>query len=206
LCDYDRVTSVQIFVGSKISPKSFVYGLVTVALLATVGLYGLSRLLLRKLDVHGGCERHGAPRTQAGARRRALGLHGLCAAGASAAALPNLAVCYWRRRRDWYGAVLAQRLHLGSLPLGARACAGGAVHRAEPALRSLSTAFDLVLGFAIAWVVVRSSAPGRKLLDALAMLPLSVPGLVLAFGYLAISREGRPLAMLDPARDPTCYW
>jgi iron(III) transport system permease protein len=52
-------------------------------------------------------------------------------------------------------------------------------------------------------VVVRSNAPGRKLLDALAMLPLSVPGLVLAFGYLAISREGRPLSMLDPARDPT---
>jgi iron(III) transport system permease protein len=27
--------------------------------------------------------------------------------------------------------------------------------------------------------------------------------LVLAFGYLAISREGRPLAMFDPAHDPT---
>jgi iron(III) transport system permease protein len=68
---------------------------------------------------------------------------------------------------------------------------------------TLATALDLVLGFAIAWVVVRSHAPGRKLLDALAMLPLSVPGLVLAFGYLAISRPGRPLAMLDPVRDPT---
>jgi iron(III) transport system permease protein len=35
------------------------------------------------------------------------------------------------------------------------------------------------------------------------MLPLAVPGLVLAFGYLAISREGRPFAFLNPSRDPT---
>jgi iron(III) transport system permease protein len=68
---------------------------------------------------------------------------------------------------------------------------------------TLSTALDLVLGFAIAWVVVQGSMKGRKLLDAMAMLPLSVPGLVMAFGYLAISREGRPLSMFDPARDPT---
>jgi len=55
LCDYDRVTSVQIFVGLKdIGQNPFVYGLVTVALLATVGLYGLSRLLLRKMDVSAG--------------------------------------------------------------------------------------------------------------------------------------------------------
>ena len=35
------------------------------------------------------------------------------------------------------------------------------------------------------------------------MLPLAVPGLVMAFGYLAISREGRPLSFLNPMRDPT---
>jgi iron(III) transport system permease protein len=35
------------------------------------------------------------------------------------------------------------------------------------------------------------------------MLPLAVPGLVLAFGYLAIAREGRPLSFLNPSRDPT---
>jgi iron(III) transport system permease protein len=35
------------------------------------------------------------------------------------------------------------------------------------------------------------------------MLPLAVPGLVMAFGYLAMSQPGRPLAFLDPTRDPT---
>jgi iron(III) transport system permease protein len=53
----------------------------------------------------------------------------------------------------------------------------------------LSTMLDLVLGLLIASVVVRGSLPkfARGLLDSMAMLPLAVPGLVLAFGYLAIS-------------------
>jgi len=41
------------------------------------------------------------------------------------------------------------------------------------------------------------------MLDIVAMLPLVVPGLVMAFGYLAISRVGRPLAVLNPVPDPT---
>lgn len=204
LCDYDRVTSVQIFVGLKdIGQNPFVYGLVSVALLATVGLYGLSRLLLRKYDVNAGVK--GAARRER--RRLSRPVAWLCTSFAllvlSAAALPNLAVVLLASSRDWYGSVLPSGFTLEHF----RAALGHAlvVPSIAQSLRyvALSTFFDLVLGFAIAWVVVRSSAPGRKLLDALAMLPLSVPGLVLAFGYLAISRPGRPLAMFDPVRDPT---
>jgi iron(III) transport system permease protein len=204
ICDYDRVTSVQIFVGLKdIGQNPFVYGLVSVALFITVSLYAASRLLLRRFDVTAGTK--GAVRRQ---RRRLSGLAavcvttlGLCVLGA--AALPNLAVVLLASSRDWYGSVLPTGFtwehyhdalgHALVVPSIARS------------LRyvSLSTAFDLVLGFAIAWVVVRGTARGRRLLDALAMLPLSVPGLVLAFGYLAISRPGRPLASFDPAVDPT---
>ena len=36
---------------------------------------------------------------------------------------------------------------------------------------------------------MRSDIRGRGMLDALAMLPLAVPGLVMAFGYLAISSQ-----------------
>jgi iron(III) transport system permease protein len=68
---------------------------------------------------------------------------------------------------------------------------------------SISTLVDLVLGVAIAYVVVRSKLPGRQLLDALAMLPLAVPGLVLAFGYLAMSQQGKFFAFINPIADPT---
>lgn len=50
-----------------------------------------------------------------------------------------------------------------------------------------STMLDVLLGLVIAYLLVRTKLPWRQLLDGLAMLPLAVPGLVLAFGYLAIS-------------------
>lgn len=52
---------------------------------------------------------------------------------------------------------------------------------------SLAVVFNAVVGIAIAYVVVRSTMPFRGVLDALSMLPLAVPGLVMAFGYLALS-------------------
>jgi iron(III) transport system permease protein len=47
--------------------------------------------------------------------------------------------------------------------------------------------FNVVFGIAIAFVVVRSNLKLKGLLDGIAMLPLAVPGLVMAFGYLTVS-------------------
>jgi iron(III) transport system permease protein len=68
---------------------------------------------------------------------------------------------------------------------------------------SLSVVFDIALGLAIAYVIVRTKLPGRDVLDAIAMLPLAVPGLVLAFGYLSMTQPGRAFEFLNPAKDPT---
>src|SRR5262249_9696470 len=51
---------------------------------------------------------------------------------------------------------------------------------------SAATAINLVLGLSIAWMVVRTRVKGRVVLDALAMLPLAVPGLVMAYGFIAL--------------------
>jgi iron(III) transport system permease protein len=47
-----------------------------------------------------------------------------------------------------------------------------------------STMVDLVLGILIAYILARKRIPGKNILDATAMLPLALPGLVLAFGYI----------------------
>lgn len=46
-----------------------------------------------------------------------------------------------------------------------------------------SAVVDIFLGMVIAWLLVREKFVGRTLLDVLAMLPLALPGLVLAFAY-----------------------
>ncbi|HEV8342018.1 MAG TPA: iron ABC transporter permease [Candidatus Binatia bacterium] len=52
-------------------------------------------------------------------------------------------------------------------------------------LSTLSTLIDIVLGVTIAYLLARKRVPGRSVLDMLAMLPLALPGLVIAFGYVA---------------------
>ena len=58
---------------------------------------------------------------------------------------------------------------------------------------------DVILGVVIGYLIVRAKIKGRGIVDALSMLPLAVPGLVMAFGYVAVSlnwpfRQGAPLA------------
>jgi iron(III) transport system permease protein len=205
VCDYTRVTSVQIFFGLKdIGGNPFVYALVVVVLVATVSLYLVTRLLIGRSGGAGAGAR--TPRL-----RQARRLPPLPAAAAWAslavvvgtAALPNVAVMLLAVSRDWYGTVLPTGLTMDHL----RAAVGHdlVVSSIGNSLRyvTLSTAFDLVVGIGIAYLVVRTRWRGAQIVDALAMLPLAVPGLVMAFGYLAISREGRPLAFLNPAIDPT---
>lgn len=48
-----------------------------------------------------------------------------------------------------------------------------------------SMLIDVVFGAALAYAIVRGRVWGRGVLDTLAMLPLALPGLILAFGLLA---------------------
>jgi len=65
---------------------------------------------------------------------------------------------------------------------------------------SLSALLDLVLGVTIAWLLTRRRIPWAGVLDAVAMLPLALPGLVLAFGYVASFDFG--IAWLNPRQNP----
>lgn len=66
---------------------------------------------------------------------------------------------------------------------------------------SLSAMLDLVLGVMIAWMLTRGRVRFSGLLDALAMLPLALPGIVLAFGYVAAFDFKIP--WLNPRDNPT---
>jgi len=50
----------------------------------------------------------------------------------------------------------------------------------------LAASLDVLLGAAIAFLLLRSRLWGRNLLDAIATLPLAIPGVVLAVGYLRV--------------------
>ena len=65
-------------------------------------------------------------------------------------------------------------------------------------LSTASMLLDVVLGLLIAYVVVRKLIPMANLLDSLVMVPLALPGIVLAFGYV-VTYTG---TFLDPLDNP----
>lgn len=50
----------------------------------------------------------------------------------------------------------------------------------------LAAGLDVLIGTAIAWLILRTTLPARRWLDYLASVALAIPGLVLAIGYLRL--------------------
>tara|TARA_B100000927_G_scaffold285612_1_gene275935 strand:+ start:4613 stop:6307 length:1695 start_codon:yes stop_codon:yes gene_type:complete len=195
--DYSRVAPVQIYDGLKdLESNPFPYALVAVMLIISSTVFLLSKALL-------GRSRLGtAPRPKGRNVERVLrgwkgwaitlGFVGVFLL----ASLPHMGVILLSSATDWYGSVFPEQLTgahyeeaLGH-PLVVPSIQNSLLYA------SGAMVVDLVLGLAIAWVIVRSTIRGRALLDALVMLPLAVPGLVLAFGYLALAQEGRAFSFL----------
>jgi len=202
--DYSRVTSVQVFYGLKdIGGNPFPFALVAVMLASSVLIYGVGKGLFGR-DSHAMM----AKATQAAASRRLSGMHAwaataLFAGVAGVAVLPHLGVIAVAFSHDWYRSVLPHGATLENfrLALGHDLTVPAIANSLKYA--SLSTLVDLLLGVGIAYVIVRSKIRGRAALDFLSMLPLAVPGLVLSFGYLAMSQQGKFFAFLDPVANPT---
>ena len=67
----------------------------------------------------------------------------------------------------------------------------------------LAALLDVVIGIAIAYLILRTKLPGRKVLDFMASAALAIPGIVLAIGYLR-TFKGLTLPGID---DPiTTLW
>ncbi|GAB4180314.1 MAG: iron ABC transporter permease [Terrimicrobiaceae bacterium] len=201
--EFTRVTSVQIFSGIKdIGGNPFPFALVAVMLGSTVLLYVAGKFLFGR----GGHAMMAKATSQGGPQFPGTLQAVLCSAAFATvtflAILPHLGVILVAFSSDWYDSLLPTGWTLGNF----EAALGHPL--TLPSIQNslkyagLATLVDIILGIAIAYVVVRTNLPGRQVLDAMAMLPLAVPGLVLAFGYLAMTQEGKLFAAFNPAHDP----
>jgi len=201
--EFNRVTSVQIFHGIKdIGGNPFPFALVAVMLLFTVILYAASKYFFGR-DMHAMMPKAtslGGPKPLP--PLRALACTALFAAITFVAVLPHIGVILVAFSTDWYDRILPTGWTLAHFDsaLGHNLTLPSIQNSLKYA--SLATLIDVVLGIAIAYVVVRTKLPGRQILDAMSMLPLAVPGLVLAFGYLAMTQEGKLFGFMDPKVDP----
>ncbi len=202
--DYSKVTSVQVYHGIKdIGGSPFPYALVAVMLLTSIVIYGLGKGVFGRSSYA-----MMAKATHSGeARKLSAGGSLICLAGfatvISLAILPHLGVIILSFSPDWYNSILPANWTWQNyeLALGHTLTVSSIGNSLKYA--SIATVLDIFLGIGIAYVLVRSRIPGKFILDGMAMLPLAVPGLVLAFGYLAMSHEGKFFAFINPVENPT---
>lgn len=201
--DFDRVTAVQIFRSlNDLSDNPFPYALVVVLLLFSTFLYTLSKVFF------GGASALDSSRAATGREPiRLSGLGNLLCIGAFVfvtllAVIPHAGVVLLSFAGDWYATALPGTWTLDHYQsaLGHELTLSSIANSLK--YSGIAIVICLLLGIGVAYVNVRTRLPGRHLLDAMAMLPLAVPGVVVAFGYLAMTRPGQPFDWLILGEDP----
>lgn len=204
--DFTRVAPVQVYDGIKdLGDNPFPYALVAIMLVVSTLVFIVSKAVLGRSKL-GTAPRPKGKNVEVRLKR---GRAWLCTLFFFlvffVASLPHAGVVVLSLAHDWYASILPEiwttahyREALGH-PLVVPSIQNSLFYA------SAATLVDLILGVAIAWVIVRSTIRGRAFLDALVMLPLAVPGLVLAFGYLALSQKGETFYFLvqGAAQNPT---
>lgn len=190
IMQYTRCTPVQVFDALKdIGTSPFPYALVFVMLTASLLLYVLGKFVFgrqsyamqSKAATHSGFEK------ASGWRAVVIPAAFLFVCGS--ALLPHIGVILtaFSEPGSWYKTVFPAVLttHNFEEALGHSMTVSSIGN--SLLFSGIAVFVNLAIGVMVAFIVVRSDLPFRGVLDTLAMLPLAVPGIVMAFGYLAIS-------------------
>jgi iron(III) transport system permease protein len=203
--EYTTVTPVQIFNGLReVETSATPYALTVVMLSAAVMVYVLGRKLFggRAYAMYSKAAR-------ASSETPLTGVAGYAVTAAfaiviSLALLPHAGVILTALtgHGSWNRSILPAEFTLNNFGTAlSHPDAVGSV-RNSLQLSISAVVFNLFFGILVGYLLVRTRIMGRGLLDALCMLPLAVPGLVMAFGYVAMSvkwpfGKGNPLEFVS---------
>ena len=201
MLDYYTVTPVQIFWGIyEVRSNPQPYALVVVMFAVALVLYLVSKLTIGR----GTVTMQGRAAIAAQPKRLSfpisLGVLALFGGLIGLAVLPHIGVIFssLSASGSWYRSVLPEIFTLDHFEKALSHELTTDSIRNSLVYASLATTLCLVIGVSISYLTVRLKVKGGWLLDGLAMLPLAVPGLVMAFGYVALTLnwpfgQGNPL-------------
>ncbi|MBI3990586.1 MAG: ABC transporter permease subunit, partial [Candidatus Omnitrophica bacterium] len=112
--------------------------------------------------------------------------------------LPHLGIILLSVSKEWFMSIIPGKMTLSyyqqvfSSPLTSSSIRNSLLYSIPAA------GLDLLLGIGIAYFLARKVFRGKEILDLLSMLPLALPGIVLAFGYVV----GFSGSILDVRHNP----
>ncbi len=203
--EYRQVVPVQIFdMVSDIHANPVGYAMVVLVIAITMLFFYLAKRTVGARRYEMIARGHVGTRTIALRGWKEAAALVLCLSLIGVALLPHVSVVLTSIAQRWFMTVLPQETTLKFY---------GKVFTHEltlPSIKnslfyaSLSTVIDIILGIAIAYLLTRKRVPFANLIDATAMLPLALPGLVIAFGYMATFSSGVfTNTFFNPLNNPT---
>ncbi len=188
--DYYDVTSVQIFYGLKdVQSNAEPYALTLVLLVAAIGFYLLGKFFFGKKGyaMYSKASRAGGEIALTGPLGwlATLGFGSLILV----AIMPHLGVMLTSVAEpgSWYSTILPAEITGSHFNEALTAPESFNSIKNSLVLSLIAMVLNMGFGVVIGYLIVRTTIRGRSLLDALCMLPLAVPGLVMAFGYVAMT-------------------
>ncbi len=184
--EYREVIAVQIFnMVTDLHQNPMGYAFVTTVIVLTLFFFYLTKRLTGSKSTEMLARGHVASAVRPASFRVTVLIYGFVLGISAVALLPHMGVLLTSITDRWFMSVLPSEITL-------RFYRDVFAHdltllsiRNSLMLSSLSTVIDIILGVGIAYLLTRKRIPGKNVLDSLAMLPLALPGLVIAFGYVA---------------------
>lgn len=200
---YDHLTPVTIFkelAGAEINPRTF--SLVFIMLSSSVTLYLMGKFLFGRGFAGDSSKATMVAETPRLGVVATLGAWFLFGGVIFVAVLPHIGVLLLGLADSWINTILPESFTLRHLRfvITNPDTIGSIVNSLRYA--GISTVIDIIFGSLAAWLIVRSKIFGGAFLDGLCMLPLAVPGLILAAGYVAMTAPGTALEAIGPTRNP----
>jgi iron(III) transport system permease protein len=199
---YSRVVPVQIFDAvNDLNTNPMGYTLVIFVLLLTVALFLISKRLLASKRYEMIARGHTLGAEQRATPSQALGIWLFAGFVTLIALLPHITVIVQSFSERWFFSILPTQWTGNNYQEIFKSGLTASSVLNSLKYSSLSAFVDLLLGVTIAWLLTRRKIPFAGLLDAVAMLPLALPGIVLAFGYVA--GFDFKISWLNPRENPT---
>jgi iron(III) transport system permease protein len=199
LVGYHETIPVQIFnMITDVNENPVGYALVFLVIVMTVAFFLLSKLALGSKKYEMMAKGHvTSGKRKAGWLSLPL-IYGLVGGTVFLALVPHIAVMITAVSNKWFMTVLPEQYTLEHFQQVFQTSLSVVGIKNSFIFAGLSTLLDLILGLLIAYVIVRKLIPFPGLLDGLVMIPLALPGIVLAFGYVVTYSD----TFLDPLHNP----
>ena len=184
--NFRQVIAVEIFNSiSDINENPVAYALVVLVIVITIFFYYLAKRVMGGQKYEMITRGHVSGAQKPATLGMTVAIWTIVIAVTGIALLPHISIVLTSFADRWFMTVLPESTTLSHYGMVFDHPLSSSSIKISLLLSVCSTVLDIVVGVAIAYLLVRTNIPFKGLLDGLAMLPLALPGLVLAFGYLA---------------------